>query len=263
MTVLAAGLAGLIQIAASSAESPTWCVGSVSAVAQTFVVADAAAGTSASAAPARASTCSGRRPWRTVVLPWSVVSRRAAPRARWEYGSHPPALSVRRGRRRGRGARRFPSSGSAVLARRCAGTIARCPAAAARDDLDHHEVALRGGRARRARPHRRRRPGADRRAGPPARHPGAVPRAALRRPAPRRRPALPARGQGRLPLRSRPGGPSPCSRSSSSSTARSAATRRASSPPRPPRPATCWPGPRSPTRSSARPSEAAAPMYYI
>ena len=49
-------------------------------------------------------------------------------------------------------------------------------------------------------------PGPDRRAGPPPRHPGPVPRAALRGPAPRGHPALPARRQGRLLLRPRPGG---------------------------------------------------------
>jgi hypothetical protein len=41
--------------------------------------------------------------------------------------------------------------------------------------LDHHQVALRDPRPDGARPHRRGRPGADRRARPPPQHPGAVP----------------------------------------------------------------------------------------
>ena len=56
----------------------------------------------------------------------------------------------------------------------------------------------------RARPQRRRRPGADRRARQAPRHPRPVPRAALRRAPAGRDPEVPARRQGRLLLRPRP-----------------------------------------------------------
>ena len=83
-------------------------------------------------------------------------------------------------------------------------TSVRCPTIGPHA-LDHDQVAVRAARARRARALGRRRSGPDRRARPPARHPGPVPRAALRGPAPRRRPALPARREGRLLVRPRAG----------------------------------------------------------
>ena len=119
------------------------------------------------------------------------------------------------------------------------------------DALDHHQIPVRPQGAHRAGPRSTTAAGPDRGAGPPARRPRPVPRAALRGPAPRRRPALPARRQGRLPLRPRPRDDhGPRGRRAPRRPARARA-RRASSPRPPPPPAPSWRPRRSPTWSSA------------
>src|SRR5919198_2157934 len=69
---------------------------------------------------------------------------------------------------------------------------------------DNEQVAVRGARAVRAGPPRRRNTRPDRRPGPRPRHPGPVPRGPLRDPPPRRHPPIAARRQGRLQLRPTP-----------------------------------------------------------
>ena len=112
------------------------------------------------------------------------ATRRAAARAGAARGGRAAARAGALGR-----SRRLTRARSGRAARRIGG---------GRMLSDHHQVALRAARADGARPHGRRGAGADRRAGPPPRHPGPVPRAALRRHAPRGPAQVPARRQGRL-----------------------------------------------------------------